>query len=227
MNINASKKSATSYFFSFGMMFFLSLSAAHSVGFVPYYVDGTEQKPRVEETEVALGNLPMLGEEEAQLLPTFAYASAVPAYEPTRIVINGVGIDLPVLNPEATDIPTLDEELKKGAVRYPNSALPGQRGNVLIFGHSSHLPVVHNQMYRAFNMLPEVKKDDFITLEGNGYAYLYRVTEVRKADANEEYVDLSPEQGAKLTLSTCDTFGAKSARWIVEADFVSSYELGQ
>lgn len=209
------------FLFTFGLMFVFSLSAANTVGFVPYYVDGTEPG----DDGVALWSLPQLGD-EADTTSQQPAEPTVPAFVPERITSHAIGLDLPVLNPSTTNVAALDEELKSGVVRYPGSAKPGEQGNVLIFGHSSHLPVVHNQMYRAFNNLPELAEGDFVTLEGGGYAYLYRVTEVRKTDANEEYIDLSAGGGKKLTLSTCDTFGAKSSRWVVEADFVSAYPLG-
>jgi len=215
------------------LVFIGTLSASYSVGLVPYYVDGTQPEvgrifasrgdtfepvaafPGASE-RVALANLPQLGN-GAQ------YQSRVPAFEPERITINGVSVDLPVLNPNSTDISVLDEALKEGAVRYPLSALPGQDGNVLIFGHSSNLPIVHNQMYKAFNQLPELEEGDVIKLQGGGQEYVYRVTSLRRTDANEELIDLSPTQGRKLTLSTCDNFGTKSARWVVEAEFVGAY----
>jgi len=60
---------------------------------------------------------------------------------------------------------------------------------------------------------------------GGGMAYIYRVSEVRRADASEELINLSPAKyGRKLTLSTCDSFTSKNSRFIVEADFIGSYK---
>jgi len=58
----------------------------------------------------------------------------------------------------------------------------------------------------------------------DGKTYRYRVASVRQVDANDATVDLSPEMSPKLTLVTCDTLTGKSARFILEADFVGAEE---
>ena len=118
---------------------------------------------------------------------------------------------------------TLDALLQKGPARYVDSALLGQKGNVVIFAHSSHLPVVHNQMFKAFNRIPELKTGDSITVSGGGKEYVYSVVSVRRADATEDSISLTKTEGTRLTLVTCDTLTSKSTRWILEADLVGSY----
>ena len=205
------------------VLFVLTLSAADSIGFVPYYIDGSTPAAQ----EVALSDLPELGEEivaEPVLPPPQPVAVApVAAVKPERIEIGDISLDLPVLNPETRDLAALDEVLKKGPARYVDSAKLGEKGNVLIFAHTSHLPVVHNQMYRAFNRLPELERGDIITLQGGDKEFLYTVTAVRRADAEDEIISLAASLGHKLTLVTCDTLTSKTSRWIVEADLVGSY----
>lgn len=196
------------------VIFFSALSVADSVGLVPYYIDGSE--PARTET-LALSNLPELGE------PVMLPAPAPEAVLPTQITIDAINLDLTVQNPETRDIATLDEFLKKGPVRYVDSARLGEKGNVLIFAHTSHLPVVKNQMYKAFNKVSDLKAGDSITLKGeDGKSYLYNVVSVEKVDASDTIIDFSPVQGAKLTLVTCDTLASKSARFVVTADFVGT-----
>lgn len=114
--------------------------------------------------------------------------------------------------------------MKDGPARYVDSALLGEKGNILVFGHSSHLPVVHNQMYKAFNKIPDLKEGDTIEIEGGGKAYTYRVLAVRSVDAEEGIIDLSRE-GNRLTIVTCDTLTSKSARFVVDAELVGSYDI--
>jgi LPXTG-site transpeptidase (sortase) family protein len=207
------------------VIFGLTLSAADSVGFVPYYVDGTEPT----RSKVALNDLPELGEEipfGTVIQEAGEETAATPdvAVAPTRIRIAAIGLDLPVSNPQTRDLEELDEVLKDGPARYVDSALLGETGNVLIFGHSSHLPVVHNQMYKAFNKIPNLKEGNVISIEGGGKEYLYTVTSVTKVDAEEGIIDLS-KKGNKLTIVTCDTLTGKSSRYVLEAEFVGSYDL--
>jgi len=207
------------------VIFVLALSAADSIGFVPYYVDGTEP---TRSNKLAISELPELGEEipfgtviESE---SDATVEAEVGVAPIRIRINAIDLDLPVSNPKTRDLEELDAVLKDGPARYVDSALLGEKGNVLIFGHSSHLPVVHNQMYKAFNKIPDLKAGDSISIEGGGKEYLYSVTSVTKVDAEEGIIDLS-KTGKKLTIVTCDTLTGKSARFLLEAEFVGSYDL--
>jgi LPXTG-site transpeptidase (sortase) family protein len=140
---------------------------------------------------------------------------------PTRIVIPKIGKNLPINNPSETDVTALDNSLLSGVVRYPLSAKLNQTGTIFIFGHSSHLPVVQNKMFQAFNDLETLKVGDAVKVQGGGRTYMYSVTTVRKADATEDYVDLESHGEQRLILSTCDSFGKKTTRWIVEAKLSS------
>jgi len=181
------------------IIFFLALGTADFLGFVPNYIDGGNKVP--------LSNLPQLGDEKGIL--------------PERITASSINLDLPVQNPATREIPILDSALQNGPVRYVDSAKLGEKGNILIFAHSSHLPIVRNQMYRAFNRISELKEGDSISVFGGDKEYKYKVIKVRQTDASEEVIDLSPKNGTRLTLSTCDTFGKKSARFVVEADLTT------
>lgn len=206
------------------VIFFLTLSAADSIGFVPNYIDGTAPETDVAEAQtventdsLALANLPELGEPAIGTVDDPKVGTILP----TRIKIDAINMDLVVQNPDTRDIQKLDDLLQKGPARYVASAKLGGKGNMIIFAHSSHLPIVHNPMYKAFNKVPELKAGDSITLVGaDGKEYLYSVNEVRKADATEATIDLSISQGTKLTLVTCDTLTGKSSRFILTAEFV-------
>ncbi len=200
------------------VVFFLTLSAADSVGFVPNYIDGTAADAASEENSVnnsvALSNLPELGEETESV-----------AVLPERIQIPAIDLDLAIQNPSTKDLEALDALLKSGPARYVDSAKLGETGNMIVFAHSSHLPVVHNQMYKAFNRIPELTQGDTVILVADGKKYLYVVNSVTKADASNTRIDMSKEKGTRLTLVTCDTLTNKSSRFVLDASFIGSYEL--
>ena len=220
---NTAKAPLPVYLATTVVVFFCSLSVADSLDFVPYYLDGSEpaasQTKEQDNASVTLSDLPQLGAGQSPSTPTTA--PVVEKVLPVRLKISSIGLDLPVQNVTSHDIATLDGALKDGPVRYVDSAQLNEEGNMLIFAHSSHLPIVHNQMYKAFNRISELKESDTIAVVGkDGKDYLYAVTSVRKTDANEAVIDLSTTHGTKLTLSTCDTVTSKSSRFVVEAEFV-------
>ncbi|MHB1770086.1 MAG: sortase [Minisyncoccota bacterium] len=150
--------------------------------------------------------------------------STVGAEFPTSMVIPAIQLSVTIANPDTTDISTLDHLLLKGAVRYPTSALLGETGNVVLFGHSSYLPIVLNQAYKTFDGIQKLVPGDVVTVYSSDTAYTYRVRSVTKESANDAAIPLSVT-GRVLTLSTCDSFGAKTDRFVVVADFVESHSL--
>jgi len=143
---------------------------------------------------------------------------------PARIIIDRIGVNAPVNNPESRNIEVLNESLLTGVVHYPGSGDLEDTSNLFLFGHSSGLRVVHNQLFKVFNGLKELKKNDIIKVQSESKEYLYRVKSVTLTTADQAFVELSNRKKT-LTLSTCNTFGAKEERYVVQADFVGSYDL--
>lgn len=121
-------------------------------------------------------------------------------------------------NPSSTDYKILDAELTKGAVRYPGSGYPG-KGNMLLFGHSTGFKVVRNQAYKAFNDIKTLVDGDSIFIQTATQTYEYRVTSVKKVNKYDTKISFEGT-GDMITLSTCDSFGTKSDRYVVEATLV-------
>ena len=142
---------------------------------------------------------------------------------PIRIVINKINVNSIIQNPTTKNIYELNDLLIKGVVRYPGSGLPGE-GNMFFFGHSSTLAVVNNQAYRVFSDLKKLVAGDTILVYSDNHVYTYSVNNVKMANVDEVFVDFSGKKNM-LTLSTCNVFGQKQQRYIVEADFVGSASL--
>lgn len=143
---------------------------------------------------------------------------------PTRIEAPSIGLDATVSNPTTTSVGILDGALLHGAVRYPTSAQLNEDGNVVLFGHSSYLPIVLNQAYKTFDGIQRLSAGDTVTVYSSDTAYTYRVRNMTKESANDAGIPLQVS-GRVLTLSTCDSFGKKTDRFVVVADFVESHAL--
>lgn len=196
-----------SFLVAFLAVFFMSFSVLVSFDVVP-------EAPKVAETPtVSLAASPLVA------------TGVTPKGQgdlPVRIEIPSVGVKATVANPSSTDIDVLDAALLKGVVRYPTSAKLGEEGNVIIMGHSSYLPVVHNQAFKAFNEIQNLKVGEEILVHADGRTYVYAVEKVMEADAKSAAIPLSVA-GQKLTLATCDSFGDTSGRFVVTANLVESY----
>ena len=160
---------------------------------------------------------------------TTAPAPQATPEDAVRVVAKDISLDVKVVNPDTTDIDTLDNDLELGAVHYPTSAPLGVNGTVLIFGHSSYLPVVIHQYYKTFDGIQNLKAGEIVSVYSATTEYRYSVASVRVADstdASDNQIPL-PNDAKYLTLVTCDSFAAKSNRFIVTATFLGAYPLEQ
>lgn len=138
---------------------------------------------------------------------------------PQRIVIPRISVDTSISNPDTERVDILDEYLKKGAVRYPGSGDLAY-GNMFLFAHSTGFRVVQNPAYKAFNNLKKLGNGDEIRVysEDGKTVATYKVTSVRLVPDSEALVRFDTT-AHMLTLSTCNTFGKKEERYVVEASF--------
>jgi LPXTG-site transpeptidase (sortase) family protein len=211
-------------------VFVITLTGLNLFGLVPYYMDGTPSNAVVKAAAKRDAEL------EAQVLEQERLASIQAQQEPavpqevlpTRLVIPITGTDVPISNPNTTDIEELDNELLTAVVRYPGSGTLGIDGNMFIFGHSTGYRTVNNEMFRAFNGLKDLEKGNVIKLVSGTTEYIYSVDTLIREDASNITVEFNTQPGVqRLTLSTCDSFGKKSDRYVVTADFVGSYRVGE
>lgn len=205
--VHASQKAYTQkwgFMVVFGLVFFTSITTLAALDLLP-------------ETTVAPS-------ENIPTLVAAPIAAVTVAENPVGIEIPSIGVEATVANPTSTDIKVLDDALLNGAVRHPSSSKLGEEGNVIIFGHSSYLPVVRNQAFKAFNGIQKLEKGEEIIVTSEGRAYVYAVTSVREAKAGEDAIPLTAT-GHTLTLATCDSFGEKSDRFIVTAELMTVRSL--
>ncbi len=213
----------------FSWIFAGSLALLNLGGYVPYYVDGTPPTvsdvyiPGEENIDTPVAPLTEPVPEDVSGEPVELPPELI-GYLPEKIIIPSLNKTITVASPQSRDVAVLDKALLKAVVRYPGSGLLGKEGNIFIFGHSTGYRTVNNQMFKAFNGIQNLEKGSVIELYGQGKIHVYQVTSVTRADANDALVDLRVSPGErKLTLSTCDSFGKKSSRFVVEAEFLSEF----
>jgi LPXTG-site transpeptidase (sortase) family protein len=145
---------------------------------------------------------------------------------PVRIIFDTLDKEVMVQNPDTKSVAELDNALLEGVVRHPGSANFSETGTIFILGHSSYLPVVRNKNFQAFNGIQKLKWGDTVRLQSKDKEYVYSVDRVYEAKASDAEVTI--EWGTpKLTLATCNSFGSKDDRFVVEATLVSTSLLSE
>ncbi|MEY2665572.1 MAG: hypothetical protein RLZZ480_677 [Candidatus Parcubacteria bacterium] len=197
------------FFGVFFLVFLFSYLVLVAIDFVP------EPKNSEETEEIQTNPTSTEIEQSAQDNATSVIGGGNPVM-PTSMYIEKLDRTIPVLNPQSREVSDLDNALLSGVVRHPDSADMSQDGNVFILGHSSYLPNVINKNFQAFNGIQDLAWGDKIQVTGEGYVLTYEVEKVYKASAADVTVPIEGT-GARLTLATCNSFGSKDDRFIVEA----------
>lgn len=133
-------------------------------------------------------------------------------------------ISIPKLKIENAVVAIGGEDLTKNLVQYPGTALPGKRGNAVIFGHSI-LPIFFNpKNYTSiFSTLPSMKEGDDIYIKYDGIDYNFEVEEIFEIYPSDIQILEQNPTDAFITLVTCVPPGdpRNPKRLIVRARVVS------
>ena len=210
----------------FLVIFFVACVFLFAIDFVPEAPGKTVTNTHVAEastvTFVASAPITETVAPKTQVNTTGVVPQNVASDMPIHVSIPKVGIDTRITNPQSTDVHALDTALLSGAVRYPTSATLGESAPMLIFGHQSYLPVIHNQAFKAFNSLQNVRPGDDVIVSSATVNYHYRVTSIDYVDVEGSNVSIGGNAHT-LILVTCDSFGKqKTKRYVVQAEFTYS-----
>lgn len=121
---------------------------------------------------------------------------------------------VPRLNIKNETVYVESNDLSQGLIQLPGSALPGEKGNVFISGHSAISRLFNKNA--IFARLSEMKKGDKITVEAAGAAFVYEVSEIKIVDSADLSVILPPESvGRYISLMTCVPPGLNLKRLVI------------
>lgn len=130
-------------------------------------------------------------------------------------------ISIPKLNIKDAKVIVGGEDLSKSLVHYSPTSLPGEYGNVTIFGHST-LPQMYNSKdYKTiFTYLPSLNKGDKFTIKVEEANYEYEVYDMFVVDPDAVSVLDQKYDNAYMTLITCVPPGTYWKRLVVRSKLV-------
>jgi len=132
-------------------------------------------------------------------------------------------ISVPKLGIKNAVVEISGSDLKHALVHYKGTALPGQIGNSVIFGHSA-LPQFYSpsDYLTIFTKLPTLKKGDEMIVDYDGIRYRYLVEEMFEVEPTDIEVLAQKYDDSYLTLITCVPPGTLLRRLIVRARITAS-----
>jgi sortase A len=154
--------------------------------------------------------------------PIITDPTSTPVGTDPKIIIPKINVEIPVVYDE----PSIQEEamqkaLERGVVHYATTPNPGEKGNAVIFGHSSN-NILNSGKYKfAFVLLSRLEVDDTFMLEKGGQRYVYKVFEKKVVRPTELSVLGTASRPATVTLITCDPPGTSLNRLVVIGEQIS------
>ncbi|WP_245805802.1 class D sortase [Bacillus alkalicellulosilyticus] len=89
-----------------------------------------------------------------------------------------------------------DDQLKKGIGHIQQTALPGEKDNMVLSGHRD----------TVFRRLQEMQIGDQVAIKTDSEIYTYKIKKIRVVDKDDQTV-IVPKPRATLTITTCYPFG--------------------
>lgn len=116
------------------------------------------------------------------------------------------------------EVSTIDSDLSKQLVNYGGTSVPPEKGNAVIFGHST-LPQLYDPTnYKTiFANLYKIGLGDFITVNVAGVNYEYKIFNINVVDPKDTSVFQQDFSDSFLTLVTCTPPGTTWKRLIIRA----------
>ena len=150
---------------------------------------------------------------------TATNAAAAPAVDRnlSEIIVPSIGVKAPVIYEPSANNTNIAYDLRSGVVHYGTTALPGEKGNVAIFGHSSGVAWAPGNYKFIFTLLDKLKPGQQVTLYYQGVRYVYVVTDSVVVAPNDMKVLDSNGTQSQLSLITCTPVGTSKNRLVVHA----------
>jgi sortase A len=134
------------------------------------------------------------------------------------LIIPKLGINVSVI-PQVSPFNSREyqQALSQGVAHAKDTKLPSQKGNTVIFAHSTDNFYNANKYNAVFYLLNKLEKGDKAYIVYNNKLYPYKVLEKSVVEEDKiNYMEASEEQ--KLTLITCWPPGTRQKRLVVVAD---------
>lgn len=143
---------------------------------------------------------------------------APPTYDVSKV--RYYTLSIPKLGIKDATVAIGGEDLEESLIQYPGTALPGKRGNAVVFGHSI-LPQFFNpkDYLSIFSTLPTLKRGDEIAIRYDGISYVFIVEELFEVQPTDLEILAQNTSDSYVTLITCTPPGdpRRPKRLIVRA----------
>ncbi len=132
--------------------------------------------------------------------------------------ISSYSLSIPKLKINAT-VSTVDTDLSQHLVHFPGTAVPPNKGNAVIFGHSTLPQLYDPKNYKTiFANIHTLSVGDKILVTTNNTLYTYIISKLTIVDAEDTSYLTQQTSDSSLTIVTCTPPGTTWKRLIIKSD---------
>jgi sortase A len=191
--------------------------------FAPIFASQDINAPIPKSTIVSNSTIGSLISQASQSLSGVDYTNAqnwFPTYKYQRsgTDIPMYTISIPKINVTNAKVSTIDTDLAVHLVNYGGTAIPPQRGNAVVFGHSTLPQLYQDGNYKTvFTFLYKLEVGDEINVNSSNKVFKYKVESITVVDPSNTSVLEQNYDDSFLTLVTCTPPGTIWKRLIIKA----------
>jgi len=159
--------------------------------------------------------------------PIITDPASTPVGKESKVIIPKINVEIPVVYDEPSiQEGAVQKALERGVLHYATTPSPGEKGNAVIFGHSSN-NILNSGKYKfAFVLLSRLENGDTFMLEKGGKRFVYKVFEKKIVAPTDLSVLEKTGKVATATLITCDPPGTSINRLVVIGEQISPSATG-
>jgi len=195
--------------------------------FAPYFASANFATPIPKTTVVDPSSIGGLISQAGNVLTGVDYTNAQNWFPNYNVENNGqkknsqipfYTISIPKLGIKNAIVSTIDYNLASHLIQYPQTAMPSERGNTVIFGHSTLPQFFNPKDYKTiFATAYKLKDQDMIYATVNNITFLYKIFNISVVDPSDTSIFAQDYNNSYLTLVTCTPPGTVWKRLIIKA----------
>ena len=148
--------------------------------------------------------VPVLGQLDYTKASNWFSGSSSTFVPVTNSTITSYTISIPSLGIEEAMVRLDSDDLSESLIHYPQTAIPGQNGSPVIFGHSTLPQFYDPKNYKTiFSTLPTIELGSSIFVTSNGIKYTYKVSNTYQVKPDQIEVLRQDFNQKTLKLITC------------------------
>lgn len=136
----------------------------------------------------------------------------------TKAATSFYSLSIPKLNISNAHVSTINNDLSANLVHYPGTTIPNEKGNAVIFGHSTLPQLYKDGDYNTiFAYAHTLKSGDTLEITISGQKTIYSIYNITITDPADTSFFAQTFDNQYLTLVTCTPPGTTWKRLIIKA----------